>query len=61
MLVIWRRAEEKIVFTGAGQVEITVMETRRDLVRLGIKAPPSIQVQRQEIIARPIVPKEPAK
>ena len=47
MLVLTRRAGESIV-VGDDDV-ITVLEVRGDVVRLGIAAPRSIQVHREEV------------
>ena len=50
MLVLSRRVGEKIVI-GEGIV-VTVVEIQRDKVRLGVEAPRSVPVHRQEIADR---------
>jgi carbon storage regulator len=50
MLVLTRRAGEEIVI--AGCIRITVVAIRGKQVRLGIAAPRSVGVRRQEIRAR---------
>ena len=47
MLVITRKPEQSIVI--AGEIEITVLGITKDGVRLGIKAPRSVQVHRREV------------
>ena len=47
MLVLTRRAGESIVV--GDDVVITVLETRGDVVRVGIDAPRSVQVHREEV------------
>ena len=47
MLVLSRRGGEAIVI--GGDVKVTVLEVRGDLVRLGIEAPRSISVHRLEV------------
>jgi carbon storage regulator len=47
MLVITRKAEQSIII--AGEVEVIVLGITRDGVRLGIKAPRSVQVHRREV------------
>jgi carbon storage regulator len=49
MLVLSRRLNESIVV--GNDVVITVLEIRGDQIRLGIDAPRSISVHRQEIFA----------
>ena len=49
MLVLSRRLNESIVV--GNDVVITVLEIRGDQIRLGIDAPRSISVHRQEIYA----------
>jgi carbon storage regulator len=54
MLVLSRRANEKIVLGGGAGcplIEVVVSEIRSDKVRLGITAPDSVPVYRQEIWA----------
>ena len=47
MLVLTRRAGESLMV--GDDVVITVLEVRGDVVRLGIRAPRSIQVHREEV------------
>lgn len=47
MLVLTRRAGESVMI--GDDVVVTVLETRGDVVRLGIKAPRSVQVHREEV------------
>ncbi|RKS80175.1 carbon storage regulator [Motilibacter peucedani] len=47
MLVLSRRAGESVVI--GHDVTITVLEVRGDLVRIGIDAPRSVQVHREEV------------
>lgn len=48
MLVLTRRVGEEIVIDG--QIRVTVVRIEGNKVRLGIVAPPEVQVLRQEII-----------
>ena len=47
MLVLSRKTNESIVIRD--DIVITVMETRRDKVRLGIEAPKDVPVHRREV------------
>ncbi len=47
MLVLTRRSGESVMV--GDDVVITVLETRGDVVRLGILAPRSVQVHREEV------------
>ena len=47
MLVLTRRAGESLMV--GDDVVITVLDVRGDVVRLGIKAPRSVQVHREEV------------
>ena len=47
MLVITRKLEQSIVI--GGEVEVIVLGVTKDGVRLGIKAPRSVQVHRREV------------
>jgi len=47
MLVITRKPEQSIVI--GGEVEVFVLGITKDGVRLGIKAPRSVQVHRREV------------
>jgi carbon storage regulator CsrA len=49
MLVLTRRPNESIVFSGLG-VTVRVIEVRGNSVRLGIEAPPSVRVFRAELL-----------
>jgi len=50
MLVLTRRPGEEIVIDGT--IRLTVVSVRGDRIRLGIEAPPSVVVDRQEIHER---------
>jgi carbon storage regulator len=47
MLVLSRKRDEKIVI--GDYITVTIVEIRGDKVRLGIEAPDSIPVHRQEV------------
>jgi carbon storage regulator len=47
MLVLSRRLGEEVVI--AGTIRVTILATNGDRVRIGIVAPPSVPVQRQEV------------
>ena len=47
MLVLTRRANQRIMI--GRDVVITVLEVRGDQVRLGIRAPRSVEVHREEV------------
>ena len=47
MLVITRKQEQSIII--GGEVEVIVLGISKDGVRLGIKAPRSVQVHRREV------------
>jgi carbon storage regulator len=47
MLVLTRRAGESVMI--GDDVVVTVLETRGDVVRIGINAPRSVQVHREEV------------
>ena len=47
MLVITRKPEQSIII--AGEIEVIVLGISKDGVRLGIKAPRSVQVHRREV------------
>jgi len=51
MLVLSRHVNEKILING-GEIEIMVVRVDGDKVRLGIIAPPHIDVHREEIALR---------
>lgn len=48
MLVLSRRLGESVVI--GDDVVVSVLEVRGDVVRLGIEAPRSVQVRRQELV-----------
>jgi len=48
MLVLSRKKNEKLIILK--NIEITVLDVKAGVVKLGIKAPKTISVQRQEII-----------
>jgi carbon storage regulator len=50
MLVLTRRPGEEIIIGGV--IRLTVVSVKGDRIRLGIDAPPSIVVDRQEIHER---------
>ena len=50
MLVLTRRANQSIMI--GHEIVVTVLEVRGDQVRLGIKAPRSVDVHREEIFAQ---------
>ena len=50
MLVLTRRLNETIIINN--EVRVTVLEVKGDRVRLGIAAPPSVLVDRQEVHER---------
>lgn len=50
MLVLTRKLGEGI--TIAGQIKVVVLEVKAGQVRLGIEAPNSVQVHRDEVYAR---------
>lgn len=47
MLVLTRRVGEQIVIDG--NIRLTVVSIKGDRIRLGIEAPPSVVVDRQEV------------
>jgi carbon storage regulator CsrA len=49
MLVLTRRPNESIVFSGLG-ITVRVIEVRGNSVRLGVEAPPSVRVFRAELL-----------
>lgn len=50
MLVLSRKKNECIVIEGG--IKVTVVEVRGDKVRLGIMAPASVAVDREEVVDR---------
>ena len=49
MLILTRKINERV--TIGGDVEITVLKVSRDKVKLGINAPGTIIIQRNELLA----------
>ncbi len=47
MLVLTRRVNESIVI--GNDIVVTVLEVQRDSIRLGIKAPHNVEINREEI------------
>ncbi len=58
MLVLTRRSGESIVI--GNDVVVTVLEVRGDQVRIGIDAPRSVQVHREEIFKQVVAENEAA-
>ncbi len=50
MLVLSRRAQQKIVFPNLG-VTLSILQVRGRIVKVGIEAPPEISVLRQEVFS----------
>lgn len=50
MLVLTRRPGEKVIIDG--KIVITIVEVRGDQIRLGIDAPRSVKVYREEVYAQ---------
>jgi carbon storage regulator len=50
MLVLSRRVGESVVI--GDDIVVSVLEVRGDVVRIGVDAPRSVQVRRQELIAQ---------
>lgn len=48
MLVLTRKAGEKILI--GDDIVITVLDVRRDGVRIGIEAPTGVKIQRDEVV-----------
>lgn len=50
MLVLSRRVGESVVI--GDDIVVSVLEVRGDVVRIGVEAPRSVQVRRQELVAQ---------
>ena len=50
MLILTRRAGETILI--GNDVEVTVLEVKASQVRIGVKAPPNVIVDREEVAVR---------
>jgi carbon storage regulator len=52
MLVITRKIDEIIVIetSGGEKIEITVLETMKDKVKLGVNAPKEVKIVRSELL-----------
>ena len=50
MLVLSRKIGQRIVI--GEDIEVTVVEVRRDRVKLAFQAPPSVSIHREEIMRR---------
>ena len=57
MLVLRRKIGERIVIDG--RIEVTVLRVRGGKVRLGVAAPRSVRVLRQEVLRRAEIPTDP--
>jgi carbon storage regulator CsrA len=57
MLVLSRRTGEQLVI-GEG-VTITILKVCGEQIRIGIEAPPAVQIRRGELPPRPHTPREP--
>jgi len=57
MLVLTRRIGEEIVIDGA--IRVIVLDVRGDRIRLGVSAPVSVRVDRQEVHERRWVDESP--
>jgi len=54
MLVLTRKKEEKIIIgEGSEEIEITVLRIQGDKVSIGVKAPDSVRVLREELVNKP--------
>jgi carbon storage regulator len=57
MLVLRRRIGERIVIDG--RIEVTVLRVRGGKVRLGVAAPRSVRVLREEVLRPAEMPNDP--
>jgi carbon storage regulator len=53
MLILTRRVGETLVI--GGNIEVTVVGVNRNQVRIGVKAPGDVSVDRQEIYERKLI------
>ena len=51
MLVLTRKVNETLVVS-PGELTITVLSVTKGKVRLGLSAPPEVQIHRQEVLLR---------
>jgi carbon storage regulator len=49
MLVLSRKLKEKLMLSGG--ITVTVLEVHKDRVRLGIEAPRTVTIDREEVAA----------
>ena len=56
MLVLSRRLNEKIVLPGLG-ITIEVVGLKGNTIRIGIQAPPAVDIVRQELLDRAPAPR----
>jgi carbon storage regulator CsrA len=56
MLVLSRRPHEKVLFPNLG-ITIQVVSVHSGVVRIGIEAPQTVRVVREELLRRPSAPK----
>lgn len=52
MLVLNRKADERLVINE--DIEITILKTRGNRVRLGLRAPRGVVIRRAEILTRQV-------
>ena len=52
MLVLTRRCGESLVIGENGEIRVTFLATKGKQVRIGIEAPPNINVDREEIFLK---------
>lgn len=50
MLVLSRKINEAIIIDG--QIKVSIVAVKGNSVRLGIQAPPEVQVMREEVLTR---------
>jgi carbon storage regulator len=48
VLILTRKVNERVII--GSEVEITILKVSRDKVKLGIKAPESVMIQRNELL-----------